>query len=95
MAPARRVAVVGRGGGHRADLEGGAGRPLVVGRQVAELGELAFERQSDDAGRAMALLGHDHLGLAVGLLAALAPGVVALVEALVALVGAALRLLAL
>ena len=37
----------------------------------------------------MALLGHDHLGLAVGLLAALAPAFVALVEALVALLGAA------
>src|SRR5215207_4453001 len=67
-------------------------RPFAVGGQVAELGELAFERQAHDAGGTMALLGHDHLGLAVGLLAALAPALVALVEALVALLGAAARL---
>ena len=90
--PARRVVVGGRGHRRRPRTTGPLERPLVVGRQIVELGELALEGQPHDAGRAVALLGHDHLGLAVGLLAALLPGVVALVEALVALLGAPRRL---
>ena len=91
--PARRRVVVG-GWGHRRRPRSSDAGLIVVGRQVAELGELALEGQPHDAGRAVALLGDDHLGLAVVLLAALLPVVVALVELLVALVGAPLRLLA-
>ena len=91
--PARRVVVGGQGRTSLCDLTRRRGpAPSASAAQVAELGELALEGQPHDAGRTVALLGHDHLGLAVGLLAALLPVVVALVEFLVALLGAPARL---
>src|SRR5580704_17334747 len=75
-------------------LEGRPARPLLVGRQVAELGELAFEGEPNDADRAVALFGDNHFGLAVVLLTALTPVFKALVEVIVGLIVAPLGLFA-
>src|SRR5260370_29756418 len=53
---------------------------MVVGDEVAEFRRVAVEAEHHVVDGAVALLGHDDLGLAVGLLAKLFPAVVAVTQ---------------
>src|SRR3954447_1103620 len=69
------------------DLELRRGQ-LFGADEIVEFGGLRLEMQLDGADRAVALLGDDDIGHAVGGLAAFLPAVVAVVELLGALLGA-------
>src|SRR3546814_18176292 len=65
---------------------------MVIGDEVAEPRGVAVEGELPRADRAVALLGDDHLGFAIGALAAFLPALQALVELVVVLAVALGRL---
>src|SRR3546814_89298 len=68
------------------------GGEMVIGDEVAEPRGVAVEGELPRADRAVALLGDDHLGFAIGALAAFLPALQALVELVVVLAVALGRL---